>query len=136
MRSDGKHDMAAIVPVPIARDKPLGHAAIHQFDSAVVPQAKPLGQMCNRRCGLCGCAGELQEQLMLLRLKPGLMRRRLAGLQEPSNLVPKRCQRPHQRRIANFGLHGRRHDVSYHDVLRGVRRVRSAEGRRAPCVIG
>ena len=76
-------------------------ATIGQFHHAVVTQAKPLGKICHRRKSGPGCAGNLQQKLMLLRLQVRLGGSLFTEVQKApqfitelrKNLKPRRCKR-------------------------------------------
>ena len=67
-------------------------AAHAQLHNAVVPQAKTLSDVTHRRGHSLRPSSDLQQELVLLRLKIELRRCRLAEVKKKPELVAKLCQ--------------------------------------------
>ena len=85
-----------------ARQQPFALRPIDQLNSAVVLQAKPLGRVRDGDRLAVACAGDLQEELMLLGLEAGFERDAFAEVDKAAELIAKFCQAPKQR--ARAGL--------------------------------
>jgi hypothetical protein len=86
---NAEQDAARIVLVAGAFEQALLLRAVCQFDDAIVPQAETLG--CVGNSG--DCAGrrssDLEEELMLLRLEPGIVGGLLTELHEGAKAIAK-----------------------------------------------
>src|SRR5207302_9336895 len=71
--------------------------AIHQFDRAVMPQAKPRGGISDGYRRAFRGSRHLQQQLVLLRMQPGMERGRLAEMQEAAQLIAEISQGSEER---------------------------------------
>ena len=73
-RGDAKHDLAAVSAVGGTLEQPFGHAAIDQLDGAVVAKPQPLSRVGDGGCFSFRDGSDLQQQLVLLRVKARVVR--------------------------------------------------------------
>src|ERR1700742_1696864 len=88
-------DNLALVEVArAAADHPPLFHAVDQFDSGVVADLKPVGEIPNRRSvGVAGKASYGKQKLMLLRFEARFARGLFAEMQEQANLISKLGER-------------------------------------------
>lgn len=98
-----KHDATVVRGVVRAPDEAFGDRAIGQFHNAVLAQAEALGEKANGGLPACRQPGNLQQQLMLARLQPALLRGLLAEAEEAAQGITElgECQ---QQRKLRLGL--------------------------------
>jgi len=84
-----KNDTSAVRPSLLARDQTRSLASIAELDNRVMAQTKTLRRVANRRRQFVGCTSDLEEELMLLRLKATLLRRCLTEVEKQAELVAK-----------------------------------------------
>ena len=84
-----KNDTSAVRPSLLARDQTRGLASIAELDNRVMAQTKTLSRIANRGRQFVGGASDLEEELMLLRLKATLLRRCLTEVEKQAELVAK-----------------------------------------------
>ncbi|MGA3093642.1 MAG: hypothetical protein ABSD75_34095 [Terriglobales bacterium] len=70
-----------------ARDQTRGLASIAELDNGVMAQTKTLSRIANRRSHFVGGSSDLEQELMLLRLKTTLLRCCLTELEKQAELV-------------------------------------------------
>ena len=70
-----------------ARDQTRGLASIAELDNGVMAQTKTLSRIANRRSHFVGGSSDLEQELMLLRLKAALVRCCLTELEKQAELV-------------------------------------------------
>jgi hypothetical protein len=86
---DAQQDAAGILLVAGALQQALLLRSVCQLDYAVVSQAKALGRVGNGGDCIGRRSGNLQQQLMLLRLKSGIVGGLLAELHESAKAIAK-----------------------------------------------
>jgi hypothetical protein len=84
-----KNDTSAVRPSLLARDQTRSLASIAELDNRVMAQTKTLSRIANRGRQFVGGASDLEEELMLLRLKATLLRRCLTEVEKQAELVAK-----------------------------------------------
>ena len=85
--------------VMLAPDQPFSHRAIGQFHNAVLAQAEALGEKADGGLPACRQAGNLEQQLVLARLQPALLRGLLAEAKETAQSIAKLRQGQQQREL-------------------------------------
>jgi hypothetical protein len=86
---DGEEDAAAVERVFAAGEEAFGDGAVGELDYGVVAEAEALGGVGDGEDCVCGGAGDLQEELVLLGMQIDLLGGLLAEVEEGSELVAK-----------------------------------------------
>jgi hypothetical protein len=92
---------ALVVVIHPPNKQPFAFAAINKFNSAVVLEAETVSRIRDCDFNVRGRAGNLQEELMLLRLKARFCCRKLAEVQEMAQFVPEVGQGSEQQWIGD-----------------------------------
>jgi hypothetical protein len=113
---DAKNGAAAVIEIGNALQKALALRAINEFDGAVVLEPKTLGCVSNGDDGSVGRSGNLEEELMPLRVEASLKRGGLTEEEESTQFEAEVCQGGKQR-ICAWGWGVEKHAfISYHDI--------------------
>jgi hypothetical protein len=103
---DMQNGPAFVAGVGLARQKALAYRAVNEFDRAVVLQSKAFGGIRDGHGCPLGCAGHLEEELVLLGLQSYLKSSAFAEKQESAQFVSKVGQGPEKRvRSAGGRIH-------------------------------
>jgi hypothetical protein len=86
---DAEQDAAGVVLIAGSLQKAFLLGTICQLDYAVVPQAEALGCIGNGGDGAGGRSGDLEQELMLLRLETGVVGGLLTELHEGAKAIAK-----------------------------------------------
>src|SRR5580698_2427768 len=84
-------DAPPIIEILIAMDQSRVLTALAEFDHGVVPQPQPLCCIGHRCLYFIRSSGELQEQLVLLRVQAGLRGTAFAELEELTEFIAELC---------------------------------------------
>jgi hypothetical protein len=88
-RCEFQKDTSTVGSSLLALDQTRGLASITELDNRVMAQTKTLSRIANRRSHFVGGSSDLEEELMLLRLKTTLLRCCLTEVEKQAELVAK-----------------------------------------------
>jgi hypothetical protein len=91
-RGEFEDDVAAVFEVLPADEQASGFAAVAEFDDAVVTEGQTAGEIAHRRYGPSGRAGDLKQELMLLRRETGARCGFFAEVEESAEREAEFCE--------------------------------------------